>query len=403
MPTDKPASSETPRTDRLESGIETRRAARGFYMPEDVVDLLVLARQLECDLAEETRNKKQFERDWLEARDQIDALKSVRLERDSHAFERMRLEGELEKANARAHYEGTWHNKLVIDHAQIGKADRLSDLIEWYRRGKDMAATGDEIRSLTFNALRKLRAHQNTVYYTPESRAIVEAATYPSLAAPNCSCGYPRFGCLGKTHASGCKPDCPFLNDLQNDTFLLREIAECTALTDAQRQFLHRLAARPSLAQVGWIPTEERLPDVETQVLVKMFDGKVRFGELRWRRPTYEETFPAFLYFDDPTNDGQDWDWFDITHWTPMPGEIAPSPLVVPEDGETPLLSVLPKSKPQHSTGASILSDDPTEDSLHLLAAYWPNAGRENLTKLYTNLLACGQLTTPCAHHRPGR
>lgn len=52
MTAPKPASSETPRTDRLESGIETRRAGRGFYMPEDVFDLLALARQLERELAE---------------------------------------------------------------------------------------------------------------------------------------------------------------------------------------------------------------------------------------------------------------------------------------------------------------------------------------------------------------
>lgn len=42
-----PAEGPTPETDRLESGIDARHTLRGFYMPEDVVDLLVLARTLE--------------------------------------------------------------------------------------------------------------------------------------------------------------------------------------------------------------------------------------------------------------------------------------------------------------------------------------------------------------------
>ena len=47
--------------------------------------------------------------------------------------------------------------------------------------------------------------------------------------------------------------------------------------------------------------------------------GKVRIGELRWETPTWEESFSAFRYWDDPEEEGQEWEWHDVTHWTPLP------------------------------------------------------------------------------------
>ena len=68
-----------------------------------------------------------------------------------------------------------------------------------------------------------------------------------------------------------------------------------------------------------WIKCSERMPKAETPVLV-MLNGEIRVAELRWDRPTYEETYKPFRYWDDPyDDDGQDWEVFDITHWMPLP------------------------------------------------------------------------------------
>lgn len=68
----------------------------------------------------------------------------------------------------------------------------------------------------------------------------------------------------------------------------------------------------------GWIACSERMPKAETPVLVYI-KGRVRTGELRWETPTYEETFAPYMYWDDPDDDGQMWEWDDVTHWRPLP------------------------------------------------------------------------------------
>jgi hypothetical protein len=40
---------------------------------------------------------------------------------------------------------------------------------------------------------------------------------------------------------------------------------------------------------------------------------------------------------------------------------------------------------------ATILPDEPTEEAIGLLRVYWPDASRESLVEVYTNLLACGE------------
>lgn len=47
------------------------------------------------------------------------------------------------------------------------------------------------------------------------------------------------------------------------------------------------------------------LPEEGTQVLAKISGGGYRVLESYLETPTYEETFKAFLYWDDPHNDGQ--------------------------------------------------------------------------------------------------
>jgi hypothetical protein len=70
-----------------------------------------------------------------------------------------------------------------------------------------------------------------------------------------------------------------------------------------------------------WRECSKELPEDETPVLIKFSSSKVRIGELRWERPNHEETFQPCRYWDDPENDGQGWEWEDITHWSPIPSE----------------------------------------------------------------------------------
>jgi hypothetical protein len=67
-----------------------------------------------------------------------------------------------------------------------------------------------------------------------------------------------------------------------------------------------------------WIATSERLPEIETPVLI-CYGVDIRIGELRWETPGYEDNFTAYKYWDDPVDDGQCWEWHDITHWMPLP------------------------------------------------------------------------------------
>jgi hypothetical protein len=67
-----------------------------------------------------------------------------------------------------------------------------------------------------------------------------------------------------------------------------------------------------------WIKTEDQLPPDETPVLI-VRNGVPAIGELRWEHPSHEETYEAFRYWDDPNNDGQDWQWPEVTHWMALP------------------------------------------------------------------------------------
>jgi hypothetical protein len=68
-----------------------------------------------------------------------------------------------------------------------------------------------------------------------------------------------------------------------------------------------------------WILTTKALPPDETPVLI-VHSGVVKIGELRWESPGFEDTFRPYRYWDDPVNDGQGWEWHDVTHWMQLPG-----------------------------------------------------------------------------------
>ena len=67
-----------------------------------------------------------------------------------------------------------------------------------------------------------------------------------------------------------------------------------------------------------WISTKERLPPMETPVLI-IYQTDIRIGELRTEYPGFEDTYKAFHYWDDPVDDGQGWEWNDVSHWMPLP------------------------------------------------------------------------------------
>lgn len=71
----------------------------------------------------------------------------------------------------------------------------------------------------------------------------------------------------------------------------------------------------------GWIPTCEELPPVETEVLI-LHNGKRRIGALEWDIAGVEDSYKSYNYWDDPNNDGQDWEWNDVTHWQYLPPVI---------------------------------------------------------------------------------
>ena len=71
-------------------------------------------------------------------------------------------------------------------------------------------------------------------------------------------------------------------------------------------------------AQATWTPTADSLPPVETPVIA-FYRGECRILERRTETPSWEETYDVFDYWDDPTDDGQEIDDSDVTHWMPTP------------------------------------------------------------------------------------
>lgn len=73
-----------------------------------------------------------------------------------------------------------------------------------------------------------------------------------------------------------------------------------------------------SAQKAVWTPTEILLPVCETPVLV-VVRGVVRIGERCWDHPGHEDTYQSYWYWDDPHNQGQEWERDHVTHWMPIP------------------------------------------------------------------------------------
>jgi hypothetical protein len=68
----------------------------------------------------------------------------------------------------------------------------------------------------------------------------------------------------------------------------------------------------------AWISVDERLPRHETDVLIIRL-GQIRVGAIFIEHESWEEGGREIHYWDDSNDDGQGWDWCEVTHWMPLP------------------------------------------------------------------------------------
>lgn len=74
----------------------------------------------------------------------------------------------------------------------------------------------------------------------------------------------------------------------------------------------------------GWVSVEDNLPDPETPVLALVHGLSYPIVlERRWERcnPMIESYYADFLYWDDPNNDGQDFE-DRVSAWMPIPAAL---------------------------------------------------------------------------------
>jgi hypothetical protein len=67
-----------------------------------------------------------------------------------------------------------------------------------------------------------------------------------------------------------------------------------------------------------WISVDDCLPEPETDVLIIRL-GQIRIGAIFIEHESWEEGGRKIHYWDDSNDDGQGWDWCEVTHWMPLP------------------------------------------------------------------------------------
>jgi hypothetical protein len=67
-----------------------------------------------------------------------------------------------------------------------------------------------------------------------------------------------------------------------------------------------------------WINVEDNLPALGVPVLT-IFRGSPLVLELCEGHPSYEETFKPFKYWNEPSSEILEPDWYEVTHWMPLP------------------------------------------------------------------------------------
>lgn len=65
------------------------------------------------------------------------------------------------------------------------------------------------------------------------------------------------------------------------------------------------------------------LPDEGVECLI-IVNGVVRIAARFWDEPGFEDTYGAYMYWDDPDTQHGGWEPDDVTHWMPAPWPEVP-------------------------------------------------------------------------------
>lgn len=66
-----------------------------------------------------------------------------------------------------------------------------------------------------------------------------------------------------------------------------------------------------------WIKTGDSLPEDRIPVLISVNGRRTTIAKLDWEYPTHEDNYEAFRYWCDIEDSCLE--WFDVTHWMPLP------------------------------------------------------------------------------------
>lgn len=64
-----------------------------------------------------------------------------------------------------------------------------------------------------------------------------------------------------------------------------------------------------------WHDASHELPPEGALVLIEFTNGRLRLASIFEDVPSWEDTYQAYFYFDDPEDEGQDWQMDDIARW----------------------------------------------------------------------------------------
>jgi hypothetical protein len=73
---------------------------------------------------------------------------------------------------------------------------------------------------------------------------------------------------------------------------------------------------------MSWKHPHREPPPENTIVLLRVRANninEVRTAVRRIEHPSFEDTFQAYSYWDDPYNEGQSWEMEDLLEWTEIP------------------------------------------------------------------------------------
>jgi hypothetical protein len=71
-------------------------------------------------------------------------------------------------------------------------------------------------------------------------------------------------------------------------------------------------------SSAGWVRCADALPPHKRPVLI-WIDGKAAVAALFKEPPDWESDTRSYDYWDSPEQDGEEWEWNDVTHWQPLP------------------------------------------------------------------------------------